>query len=828
MTELYGNLQRLTLVASIALIPLGPLLAAVLIFAARMTTPQVRSTASDEGLALPTPRAPLAPIAAAAGAAFALLAIAAHVAMLAARPPSERYFTSHLLRLVRLGQLDLNLDLAFDPLAAVLATAVTAGALVASLAHLRAPTPAPRADAVAGWMSLAVGSVLVLVMAEGFVPMLLGAEVAAVAVFGMAGPAASLRGLVAQRAAGTAFLVACALLFWGLGGTFTPDEYIPELEARFAAVTLGEAPSPAADDSVPRATVTTGKGYVTLSSYPGAELFVDDPRYPLADADGRVVLAPLVHVPLAGGIHSFRVHPGSGLDDFVVNHVAFGGGREIALALFGPTLSFRLLRDELAVHDDRGIHAARDRLLDKRIGGIEVVDVVALLAALFAFGSAFATLSSLAERPTPAGSALVVVVASVTAASVLGRLGFLLGEAHGAQLALAVVGAVAALASALSATVAPDVRSVLARVTFAQLALLMVASAVSAFTALTFHVVAFVLAMGSLVLSSASAITARSSSDDGFLFDRIARDRPLSHRAGRAFFVGALALSGAPIPLLGAAWSRDDILARLALSEATRPVPAALFVAVALGAVFATSFALFRAYFVMFSQSRRGTTGDGTTTRPSRDPVVVLALVAAAAAAAVGLLAGVGARLAGSEGASLFDDILAPAFATVRVAADRDATGLRIVLAVASFATSFAAFRVARARFGGRPAPSAVAPPPSPLARLSELGERVVSGVLAVSVALARRVADVAVDLDRWVIDGAIFGAVNAARAAAWVNARADESIVDGGVLALAVGAAGVGDRLRQAQGRRLRRYVVRFVLTIAALMLLYYTFLKR
>jgi NADH-quinone oxidoreductase subunit L len=257
-----------------------------------------------------------------------------------------------------------------------------------------------------------VFSALLLVLADNFVLLFFGWEGVALGAWGLLGVVQSdaskassgRRAFVVNRVGDASLLLGIALFYWGFGGAWVDGDYVPDLNARFSSVVVEDSdgsagsarsaspssPSPDADrddEDTERAPAvgTTGEGFLTLTSYLGAAVFMDDARAPLKGEAGQLLRSPFVRLPVRGGFHSFRVHPGSGLDDFLVTHVAFGEGREIALAPLGPTVTFREARDQLALRDTHGAASIRDSLLAKRgPGGVALVAVVSLFLMLAA------------------------------------------------------------------------------------------------------------------------------------------------------------------------------------------------------------------------------------------------------------------------------------------------------------------------------------------------------------------------------------------------------------------------------------------------------------
>jgi hypothetical protein len=278
------------------------------------------------------------------------VAILAHAVLLTWLRADERALFEPLAASARIGQLDAGLALWFDPTSAVASALACAVALGGAL---RAPSTPSGADdwRVLGWIHLALAGALVSFLADGFVTTAVGWSMASAAAAWLAGQAhpraaavAAARGALATAA----LLVGAAILFFGLGGGWDGDEYAADAQPQFVAVRAagwesapGEPPDPEMLGGSP-----ARAGSVTLTSAPGARVFVDDARK-------ESLRAPFVRVAIRGG-HTFRIRRGDAADDAVVGRVAFERGDEIALVGLGPTLTFRGISDELALRDRHG------------------------------------------------------------------------------------------------------------------------------------------------------------------------------------------------------------------------------------------------------------------------------------------------------------------------------------------------------------------------------------------------------------------------------------------------------------------------------------------
>jgi hypothetical protein len=320
MSDIHGPITHATIASGLWAIPLAPLIAAAWALYAFLAPVVRKKRKAPDALAV----ANVATLA----AAFATGWSAFQTLKLSQLAESDRFLLEHVFRMVRFGQLDVAMDLAFDPLASVvLVTASAVAFLVFVVARGRmASLDAPR---FFGWGSLLVSATLLVFLADGLVVAYEGWEVAAVAAWGLLGlgdAARARRGFVFARAADASILVGAAILFWGLGGVWIDNDYSPDLTPRFSAVRLGaedddEGGKKDEPEDKKEAQRTGGKGFITMNAYPGALVFMDDSRSPMMNGDAPL-RSPFTRFQIPGGVHSFRIHPGNGLDDYLVSHAS--------------------------------------------------------------------------------------------------------------------------------------------------------------------------------------------------------------------------------------------------------------------------------------------------------------------------------------------------------------------------------------------------------------------------------------------------------------------------------------------------------------------------
>src|SRR5262249_53061122 len=138
---------------------------------------------------------------------------------------------------------------------------------------------------------------------------------------------AAMRGSIAMAA----MLTGAVLLFWGLGGSWDGDDYLPDTPMRFATVrAMGWLRAGATDGAT-----------LTLTNTADAEVFVDDARTPAARS-------PFVKVAVPAGTHALRVREGEGSNEDILGRVTFDAdGEPVVLVPQGPALAFRAIADQL-------------------------------------------------------------------------------------------------------------------------------------------------------------------------------------------------------------------------------------------------------------------------------------------------------------------------------------------------------------------------------------------------------------------------------------------------------------------------------------------------
>jgi hypothetical protein len=469
--------------------------------------------------------------------ALAIAATLAHVVVLAYAPAGVSGLFQPLARGARLGQLDAEVDLLFDPLSAafsVLACLVTLAAAVLLAAR---PSTGDGWRSWA-WLQLSLAGALMTFLADGFVGTAVGWAVAGAAGVWLSGWNEVWPGVVAAMRTAVAIgamIVGAALLFWGLGGAWEGDEYAPDTQAHFASVRVGAHPphdpshdidldSPVAPSKTSRRPDERTSGApatspLTLTAFPGALVFIDDARAP-------PLRSPFVGARVPAGPHTIRIHTGEGASDQVLQHVVLEEGTdETTLVPLGPTLTFRGVSDQLAVRDRDGNLSLRAALASRSgPGGVAVV-AASLLAMLVAAGLMSGT------PPTGGGPLALSAVSQGATLVTLGpfliaRVALLFPLAPSTWVAVESIGAAILLVAGWRAPTSSGIQRWLAFVGVAPAALGILALGASGVTAATSIVVlaglataAFYIGAAAMVMSArASApVLARGPIEDLFL-----------------------------------------------------------------------------------------------------------------------------------------------------------------------------------------------------------------------------------------------------------------------------------------------------------------------
>jgi hypothetical protein len=591
------TLQNVALDTALWGLALPPLLAAFAAFAVALR--EEREGAAELRRAAARRRvAHLATIA----SALSLALVVSRVARIADMPVGGRVLADHVLRLVRIGSFDANLDLTFDPVAAVACLALTTAGIVAL--GLGARGGSERAAQSTGALSLGVAALLLAFLAADAIVLAAALDLAVLALaFATARQARLTR---VALVGGAIAMSGAAIVFWGLGGGWAGGDYTVDFSPRVSAL-RDSAPSDDDDDDV-RPGTTPGAALLTLVGHPGAVVFFDDARTPILDGD-HALRAPFVRHAVSAGRHSIRVHSGAGADDFVIPDAIASAGEETTIAWVGPTWSFREMRDSLGIRDARGGSPIREAFLARVLtSGVRLSDAACVLWLLGASLLAWAVGDAARRRGAGVlGDAALLTIVWYVAA----RFDPFLALAPMGRCVLALVASATFMAAARDARRGGRVAPALA-------SLVLLGASVRAAPSGAIVVLAATLALSSAALS----------------------------RDGAPGRVANGALVGMPVPLVGVAWGAFGIVdAAWTTPPGGRVVGAAIVAASLVGA------------FLLGASARRSAeVGDDVETRALPRTSLAMAIVAAA----LGPLLGASRGWLGERGTAAASVLLDP------------------------------------------------------------------------------------------------------------------------------------------------------------------------
>ncbi len=851
----------------------------------------------------------------------AFLVTAYHVVQLISLAPDHRFLLSHVWRMARFGLLDINFDFAMDPLSGLMCLIITG---VGSLIHVYASSymeDDPDYWRFFAWLNLFVFSMLLLVLGDNFFVMFFGWEGVGLCSYGLIGfwwkdykkATAGMKAFVVNRIGDFGFITGLAMLFWGLGGAWTPEgDYAPDLEQRFVAASAtgiheegaepqgpmqraGETPEPKHDKPEPKeaqprdrddrppprmppgphgpgqpgphgpgqpgqlgpgqpgqpgqppgmprqpaGTVaghpqpqnpggppggpsggeqkpeTSGHGYLTLTAYPGALLYLDDSRTEMKE-NGRPLSPPFVRHEISGGYHSFRIQPGNGVDDQLVRHVAFGGDKELVLTPIGPTVTFRQVRDQLALHDGKGKHTFLQNLKDKRIGNHMLITVACLLLFLGACGKSaqvplYVWLPDAMAGPTPV-SALIHAATMVTAGVyMIARLSFLFSLSATACGVVALVGAFTALFAATMGFFQYDIKKVLAYSTVSQLGFMFIGVGVGAYWAGVFHLMTHAFFKACLFLAAGSVIHGMHAVEHGEVASQDMRNmgglKKVMPLTRWTYLIACMAITAVP-PGLAGFWSKDEILFKAFTSENMAHVSGVLVYVMGLVAAACTSFYMWRSYYLTFEGTPRNKKVlTAVHESPNAMTYVLVTLAALSAIGGVFFGSTIVGKMFGVE-SPLLENWLEPVldqakvhFAEPGAAVEYGLMGLSVALAIGAWA--LARYRYGEARRDDWDAVEQRLPGFTLLQNKYYVDEI----YAATFVRAVLRLRMVLSGFDKWVVDGIVNGIAVITMAVAWINGMIDATFVDGAVNFVAEGTLKAGHKLRGLQTGRIQNYI--------------------
>jgi NADH-quinone oxidoreductase subunit L len=396
---------------------------------------------------------------------------------------------------------------------------------------------------------------------------------------------------------------------------------------------------------------------------------------------------------LIGFYYDQEFPPYAGKKAFIVNRIgdfAFLIGMFALVARFG-TLDFMPIFHRLAAQPALGTATYA--------GGLSFAAFVGLCFFIGAIGKSaqiplYVWLPDAMAGPTPV-SALIHAATMVTAGVYMAvRSNVIYQLTPGVSLFVAIIGTATALLAATIGMAQNDVKKVLAYSTVSQLGYMFMAVGVGAYSAALFHVLTHAFFKALLFLGSGSVIHAMGGEQDMLKMGGLKRHLPVTYRT---FVVGSLALAG--IPVFAGFFSKDEILAAAAASG--MPLHW-LFWGVGWITAGLTAFYMFRAVYLTFDGTFRGTREQEHHLHESPPVMTVPLIVLAAGAVVSGWI-----EIPLLRGTDWFHRFLEPVLATA-AASSGGATGERelgtpteALLIVLSVALALAGILLARSIYGG-------------------------------------------------------------------------------------------------------------------------------
>ena len=748
-------------------------------------------------------------------------------------PVAERFLWDPVWRMMDVGSLSVDMAFAMDPLSGVMALVVTG---VGSLIHVYSVGYMHTEKAY--WrffcyLNLFCFAMLLLVLGDGFFLMFFGWEGVGLCSYLLIGfwytdygkATAGMKAFVVNRIGDFGFVLGLGLLFWTLGGVWGVDGYRPDgqrlVSARVSAEEVaehGEAPE--------HGTAHEGHG-LTVTAYPGATVKLD------GKAIGR---SPIQRRRVPPGDHRVEILVGPRTVLNTTAHIT--EGEETAVVVAGPTVSFRQLRDQLALerHEGGSVTLLRDRFSHKTLFGVAVVTLVCLFFFLGAAGKSaqiplYVWLPDAMAGPTPV-SALIHAATMVTAGVyMIARLNFLYALSPGAMSVVALVGACTALFAATIGFFQYDIKKVLAYSTVSQLGFMFVAVGVGAYWAGIFHLVTHAFFKACLFLGSGSVIHGMHAVEHG---EAAAQDmrrmgglRKVMPKTALTYWVACLAITAAPIPFFSGFWSKDEILWK-AFTTQNLLVPGWLIWGISAVAAVFTAFYMWRSWFLTFHGVPRKEIAEKVHESPAS---MVRVLQVLAVLSAIGGYALVITPTWSGLGEPVLERFLEPVMAMsapIFEASGRgfraESHGLEIAFMVLSIVLALAGFAYARKRYGKDREAGLAWEQTLPGHRLL-LNKYFIDEIYAKTVVAAFMQTRIFLgQFDKWVIDGLVNATSVGLQAGAWIVGKVDALVVDGLVNFLSELTLRIGRRARRIQTGRIQSYV--YGIVTGALLLAAFSYL--
>jgi NADH-quinone oxidoreductase subunit L len=286
----------------------------------------------------------------------------------------------------------------------------------------------------------------------------------------------------------------------------------------------------------------------------------------------------------------------------------------------GPTMSFRELRDQVAV-EATGV---KEHLVGSTVWGLPLLMLVGMLLFVGAMGKSaqlplYVWLPDAMAGPTPV-SALIHAATMVTAGVyMVARLNFLFALDPSAMGWVALIGALTAIFAASIGFFQYDIKKVLAYSTVSQLGFMFIGVGVGAYWAGAYHLLTHAFFKACLFLGSGSVILGCHHEQDMRKMGGLKKYMPITRWT---YLYACIAIAG--FPIANGFYSKDEILWKAftqgGLALFTHPTPwlgPAIYV-IGIIAATGTSFYMFRSYYMTFTGEYRG--GEGHHDEHNEDP----------------------------------------------------------------------------------------------------------------------------------------------------------------------------------------------------------------
>jgi NADH-quinone oxidoreductase subunit L len=772
-------------------------------------------------------------------------------------PHENRFLYNHLWPMIRVGTFDVSFDLSLDALSSVMLLVVTGVGLLIHIYACGYMQTEPSYWRFFSFLNLFIFSMLLLILGDNFIVMFFGWEGVGLCSYLLIGfwyrdykkASAGTKAFLTNRIGDFGFLVGMLALIWGLGGSWSGGDYVPDQIPRLVPVVVqadepaehgkerngaehGAAASERAQGHsaagpgaphVPESKIVDSgaKALLTFTAFPGAKVYVDN------DMSKPFGVAPFIRREMTGQRHSFRIAMGGATEDLSIDHALIPPDKETVLAAVGPVVSFRQLQDQLNIRDSTGGQPFRKGLQGKTLFGMSLITFVCIGLFIGATGKSaqiplYVWLPDAMAGPTPV-SALIHAATMVTAGVyMVARLHFLFSLSPTACGIVAFVGASTALVAASIGFFQYDIKKVLAYSTVSQLGFMFIGVGVGAYWAAIFHLMTHAFFKACLFLGSGSVIHGMHAvehdadrAQDMRIMGGLGKVMPVTRAT---YLVACLAITAAPVPLFAGFWSKDEILWKAFTTQNTGWAPGWMIWLMGLTAAVGTSFYMWRSYYLTFEG--KPVTADIPKKVHESPRVMTWVLVVLAFLSTIGgVLFGYSSHLVGEHGEPLLEQWLHPALRHAQVAFEQPGLMIEYVLMLGSVALAIASWSVAKKRYGaGR-------------AKNWEQVEQHLPGFhwihnkyfldeiyQATVIAAVLRLRLVLRDMDTWVIDGLVNFCGWMTRATAFINGAIDRYLVDGAVNLVATVTLRTGGRLRQIQTGRIQSYAFGLLGGVAAL----------